>query len=42
MRTSFWLESLKRRDHVEDVGVGGIILKWKNVDWFHMAQYRDQ
>jgi hypothetical protein len=28
MRTKFWLESLKGRDHSEDIGVGGsIILK---------------
>jgi hypothetical protein len=29
MRTKFWLESLKRRDLSEDVGVDGIIiLNW--------------
>jgi hypothetical protein len=28
-RTKFWLGSLKRRDHSEDLGVDGrIILKW--------------
>jgi hypothetical protein len=29
MRTKFWLESLKGRDHSEDLGVDGMIrLKW--------------
>jgi hypothetical protein len=29
MSTKFWLESLMRRDHSEDIGIAGrIILKW--------------
>jgi len=29
MRTMFWLENLKRRDHLEDLGVDGkVILEW--------------
>jgi putative hemolysin len=29
MRTKFWMESLKGRDHAKDLGVDGrIILKW--------------
>jgi hypothetical protein len=29
MRTKFWLENLKGRDHLEDKGVDGkIILEW--------------
>jgi hypothetical protein len=29
MPAEFWLESLKGRDHLEDVGIDGrIILKW--------------
>jgi hypothetical protein len=27
MRTKFWLENLKGRDHLEDVGKDGTILK---------------
>jgi hypothetical protein len=44
------LESLKRRDHLEDLGVDEkIILEWilgkyggKVWDWIHLAQDRDQ
>jgi len=29
MHTEFWLETLKGRDHLEDIGVDGtIILEW--------------
>jgi hypothetical protein len=48
MNTKFWLESLKVRDHSEDLGVGGtIILKtilvksgfgvWTGFIWFRMG-----
>jgi len=34
MRKTFRLESLKERDHMEDVGVDGrIVLKWIWVKW---------
>jgi hypothetical protein len=43
------LESLKGRDHSEDLGVDGkIILKWiigkmvEYLDWINLAQYSDQ
>jgi hypothetical protein len=42
-------ENLKGRDHSEDVGVDGRILRmnlkkifWEDVDWKHVAQERDQ
>jgi hypothetical protein len=48
LRIQFWLESLKRRDHSEDLSlVGRIILKWiwmeigrESVGWIHLAQDR--
>jgi hypothetical protein len=44
--TQFWLENLKGRDHLEDLGVDGrMILKktgCKVIDWMHLAQDRDQ
>jgi hypothetical protein len=50
MHIIFWLENLKVRDHLEDLGVDkGIILKidfkeirWKVVDLIHLAQDGDQ
>jgi hypothetical protein len=48
MRTKFWLENLKGRNHSEDLGVDGrIILKWisnkmESVDWIDLAQDRVQ
>jgi hypothetical protein len=46
--TIFWLENLKGRDHLEDLGVDGEILEWilgeqgRGMDWIHLAQDRDQ
>jgi len=38
MDTLFWLENLKGRDHLEDLGVDGkIILEW-SFDWVQLAQ----
>jgi hypothetical protein len=42
MHILFWLENLKGRDHLEDLGVNGIIIAleevgWKGVDWIHLA-----
>jgi hypothetical protein len=28
MRSELWLRNLKRKNHSEDMGVDGIILKW--------------
>jgi hypothetical protein len=50
MYTTFWSESLKGRDHSEDLSVDGrIILKWileekgwEGMDGIHLAQDRDQ
>jgi hypothetical protein len=47
---SILVRKLKRRDHLEDIGVDGrIILEWvlekygvKIVDWMHLAQDKDQ
>jgi hypothetical protein len=48
MRTVFWSENLKGRDHTENVGVNRmIILEWilgkrcGNVDWIRLAQDRN-
>jgi hypothetical protein len=48
--TVFWLQSLKGRDHSEDLGVDGRIIlewilreiRWEAVDWMHLAQDRVQ
>jgi hypothetical protein len=41
MCSKFWLESLKQRDHADDLGIGGrITLKWirkQDVDLTHDA-----
>jgi hypothetical protein len=49
MRTKFWSEILKGRDHSEDGGVDGRIIGtdlrergWEGQDWTHLAQDRDQ
>ena len=31
---------LKQRDHLEAVH-GRMVLKWEDVDWYHLAQDRD-
>jgi hypothetical protein len=44
----FWLENLKERDHLEDLGIDGKVLEWilgkcggeVCVDWIHLAQDR--
>jgi hypothetical protein len=48
MSTGFWLGSQNKRDHVEDLGLGGrIIIKWvlkmlqNRVDSFHLAKGRN-
>jgi hypothetical protein len=48
MRTAptFWLESLRGTDHLEDLDIDRrIILKWilgmEAMDWIHLAQDRD-
>jgi hypothetical protein len=49
MHTRFWLKNLKGRDHSEDMAVDGDNIRmdvrkiwWEDVDWIHLAQYRDQ
>jgi hypothetical protein len=51
LHTGFWWESQKKRDHLEDLDVGGrIILEWilvreigwGGMDWIDLAQNRDQ
>jgi len=47
MHTVFWVENLKGRDHLEDLGVDGrIILEWllgrEDVDWIRLALHRSQ
>jgi hypothetical protein len=49
VHTGFWWESLKERDHLEDIGAdGGIILKWifkswdEGMHWIDLAQDRDR
>jgi hypothetical protein len=47
MRTKFWLETLKGREHSEELGVDGWIMYLKEtgfevVDKIHVAQDRDQ
>jgi hypothetical protein len=50
MQTKFWLENLQGRDHLEDQGMGEMIILewilgkigWEGVGWIHMAQDRDQ
>jgi hypothetical protein len=49
MRVKFWSEKVKRRDHLEDKGVDGGVVKmniveigWKGVDWINSAHDRSQ
>ena len=46
--TGFWWENLKKRDYLEDLGVGArVILKWifmkwdGGVDWADLAEDRE-
>jgi len=46
MHTEFWFENMKGRDHLEDLGIDGIIIirmdlremGWEGVDWMHLAE----
>jgi len=50
MRTKFWWESLKRRDHCEVLNVNGSMIldwifkevRWELMDWIHLAWNRNQ
>jgi hypothetical protein len=42
MNKVFWLESLKGRNHLEDLGIEGKIINlreiaWEGVDWIRLA-----
>jgi 3-methyladenine DNA glycosylase AlkD len=46
----FRSDNLKKRDHLEDLGIHGTIIskwilreiRWKGVDWIRLVQDRDQ
>jgi hypothetical protein len=45
--TGFWWGNLRKRDHLEDPGIDGMILKWifkkdGGMDWIDLAQDRDR
>jgi hypothetical protein len=49
IHTTFWLEIVKGREHLEDLGVDWDDIRmdlkeigWQIVDWMHLAQDRDQ
>jgi hypothetical protein len=45
MRTKLWSQSLKERDHSEDLRWADNIRGekgWEGVNWIHLAQDRDQ
>jgi hypothetical protein len=49
MTTIFWMENLKKRDPLEDLGIHGANIRmelteigWEGVDWIHLSQDRDQ
>jgi hypothetical protein len=39
----FWPQNLKRKVHLEDVGVDGKLkeIGWEGVDWLYLAEDRD-
>jgi hypothetical protein len=40
MHKGFQLKTLNGRDHLEDIDMDGraILIRYKNVEWIHMAQ----
>jgi hypothetical protein len=47
IHTKFWLENLKERGHLEDLGIDGGYTDhkaagWYGVDWMHLTQGKDQ
>jgi hypothetical protein len=49
MNTKFLSENLKGRNHLEELGIDGKIIRmdhreieWEGVDWMHLAQDRNQ
>jgi hypothetical protein len=45
MYTFFFLENLKGRDHLKDVGIDGKNIRMdvtEDIKWMHLAQDRDQ
>jgi hypothetical protein len=47
MHTGFWWENMREKDHLEDLGVDGMVFKWvfrkQNwvVAWINLAQERE-
>jgi hypothetical protein len=45
MRTQFWKESLREKDHLEDICVDGRIslrIGWDGLDWTDVTEERDR